>query len=551
MIRSLYSGVSGMKAHQARMDVIGNNIANVNTYGFKSGRASFSDVYYQTISAATGATNTSGGTNPSQIGYGVQLGSVDTIQTRATFSMTDNALDLAIAGEGFFQVQDSDGNTYYTRAGQLSIDATGNLVDSNGNFVLGVCGDPLGKSPSSSKIQIAVPNVQPSASTAAETINGVIYTIKASNQTTDGNVTFNFESDPTLPGGQPAQAFITSAGITIKLNASHRFGDLSELNDAINDAVTEANGGVQHSAGIFTITTEPSNIFPGTGLTGEDIISTDYSTTLGSITGLPDSGVFGGIGFMSVSTDFSSEGVVTFNPAIYEAEVASGDNKHAEGWSISMDVDGTTYTGYVTKEMTASGSFLMKNTDGNYVQMTHPGLAAVNVAAGIASDSSATLGDTIAAPIGDYEATASKKSEALGLGSTAIKLEGGTEGGSQTVADLSSISIGADGAIEAIHAMHGRIQLGRIDLATFVNPQGLEQSGNTYFVATANSGEAQLAIAGSSGSGALATGSLEMSNVDLSKEFADIITTQRGFQANSRMITVSDTMLEELINLKR
>lgn len=809
MIRSLYSGVSGMKAHQARMDVIGNNIANVNTYGFKAGRASFSDVYYQTISAATGATSTSGGTNPSQIGYGVQLGSVDVLQTRATFSMTDNAMDLAIAGEGFFQVQDSDGNTYFTRAGQLSIDASGNLVDSNGNYVLGISGDPLGKSPSASKIQLAVPNVPAAVSAAAETINGVDYTITSSRQTSEGNVTFFFESDPTLPGGQPAAASITSAGITIKLNASHRFSDLAELNGAINDAITEANGGVEHPAGVFTIATEPGNVFPGleaasgtisstflnqegtvsfpsgitsvfggmtlvengavgqftpggnltfsavhhdaaapdpenwtitaangsktytgiitdltsgivrladtaagsleyiemthpgltvmnaantaeaftdvadcpaadsdyflggisligvssdfesagtaentdfsaeysaysagppataagwkitavvggntftgivsestgstlgtielisntgeaieilhpgfdtmcqnagiatpvaagtdlpltltpftvtatastpfvgTGLTGAEIVSTDYSTILGSITGLPDGGLFGGIGFKAVSADFDSEGAVTFNNAVYEAEVTAGEEKHGEGWKISMVIDGTTYTGYVTKEMTSTGSFLMKSQDGSYVLMNHPGLAAVNLAAGIPSGSQPVVGDTMTAPVGAFEATASKASVSLGLGSTSVKLEGGTEGGNQTVADLSSISIGSDGTIEAIHSIHGRIQLGQIILASFENPQGLEQSGNTYFVESANSGAAQLAIPGSSGSGSLASGSLEMSNVDLSKEFADMITTQRGFQANSRMITVSDTMLEELINLKR
>jgi|GEM_PF-105255 len=809
MIRSLYSGVSGMKAHQARMDVIGNNIANVNTYGFKAGRASFSDVYYQTISAATGATSTNGGTNPSQIGYGVQLGSVDVIQTRATFSMTDNAMDLAIAGEGFFQVQDADGNTYYTRAGQLSIDASGNLVDNNGNYVLGICGDPLGKSPSASKIQIAVPNVQASVASALETINGVTYSITSSKQTTDGNITFFFESDPTLPGGQPAKASITSAGITIKLNASHRFSDLAELNKAIQDAITEANGGIEHPAGIFSVSTDPTNVFPGTeaalgslsttftnqegtvsfpsgvasifggmtlvdhgavgqftpggnltfsavhhdaaapdpenwtitatsgtktytgiiadmnpgpvtlfdtaagsaesiemthpgltvmntahaaepftdvtdcpavdsdyflgginligvsadfeaagiadnsdfsaeyaaysagppataagwkvtaeiggtlftgivpettgstlgtielvsdhgeaieilhpgfdtmcrnaglavppvvgtdlpstmtpftvtatastpfigtGLTGAEIVSSDYSTTLGSITGLPENGLFGGIAFKTVSTDFMSEGPVTFNDAAYEAEVPFGEDKHGEGWKISMEIDGTAFTGYVTKEMTASGSFLMKNQEGSYVEMTHPGLEAINLAAGITSGNQPVAGDTIAAPIGAYEATASKASVSLGLGSTSVKLEGGTEGGNQTVSDLSSISIGSDGRIEAIHAAHGRIPLGQIILAAFENPQGLEQSGNTYFVESANSGEAQLAIPGASGSGALASGSLEMSNVDLSKEFADMITTQRGFQANSRMITVSDTMLEELINLKR
>ena len=117
MNRSLYSGVSGMKAHQTRMDVIGNNIANVNTYGFKASRVTFSDIYYQTVMAGSEGTSTSGGTNSGGIGYGTSVGSIDLLMGQSSFTMTDSTLDLAIDGEGFLQVQDADGNKYYTRAG--------------------------------------------------------------------------------------------------------------------------------------------------------------------------------------------------------------------------------------------------------------------------------------------------------------------------------------------------------------------------------------------------------------------------------------------------
>ena len=112
MVRSLYAGVSGMKVHQTKMDVIGNNISNVNTYGFKSSRATFSDLYYQTLSSASGSSASSGGINSSQIGYGVQFSGIDKIMERAAFTTTDRNLDVAIAGEGFFQVRDSEGNTF-------------------------------------------------------------------------------------------------------------------------------------------------------------------------------------------------------------------------------------------------------------------------------------------------------------------------------------------------------------------------------------------------------------------------------------------------------
>ncbi len=137
MLRSLYSGVAGLTSHQTKMDVIGNNIANVNTYGFKSSRVCFRDIYYQTTKTATGGSDTTGGVNPSQIGYGVTVSSVDKNMSRSSFQSTSSTLDVAIAGEGFFQVQDKAGNKFFTRAGMLNVDNEGNLVDTNGKFVLG------------------------------------------------------------------------------------------------------------------------------------------------------------------------------------------------------------------------------------------------------------------------------------------------------------------------------------------------------------------------------------------------------------------------------
>ena len=132
-----------------------------------------------------------------------------------------------------------------------------------------------------------------------------------------------------------------------------------------------------------------------------------------------------------------------------------------------------------------------------------------------------------------------------------MALRGGAEGGPQSISDLTNIAIGGNGVITATHSVHGQITLGRIVLATFDNPQGLDEAGSSYFTESANSGRAKLAIPGESGTGSLVTSTLEMSNVDLSKEFTEMITAQRGFQANSRIITVSDSLLEELINLKR
>jgi len=806
MVRSLYSGVAGMKVHQTRMDVIGNNISNVNTYGFKASRATFADLYYQTLSSATRASAVSGGTNPSQIGYGVQFGGVDLLMERAAFTTTDRGLDVAIAGEGFFQVQDSEGNIFYTRAGILAIDTAGNLVDKNGNFVLGISGSSLGRSTDNMKIRLSVPAVSPTQSSATETINGVKFTITSSNRTEEGNITFKFISDDTLPGGLKAKADITASGITIRLNANETFYNLSELNTEINRAITQANGGKPHPAGNFTISTEPANVFPGKsavngyiettpviegfagmifndtvsyvglgsafsgvgsltfravfdpgtdGIAGNDddiwhITATDSKGTVfagdltnaigptggnlklqngtnendyisinvpslsamtaksssysfNQVTGISvnrNSKLQGGLSIRSVSVPFYGEGAVAFkgvytaddpatsaneekvtvtadiNGVIYSGTITPGDTSYmiklenasgdyiildcpkyddlrsfvmtsasgvdiktetaglnikatkstpfigtgltgreiasndfstkpgvmtltgadlsegilgglqfvttssgftvpndlanvqfdseyiagdnsatpptSEGWKITATIGNDVYVGYVTTNMTAAGSFLLKNSAGEYIEMSHPGITEMNASIGINADSKPTVGvSKLKQPVEAVTITSAKKSNALGLSSKDIKLTGGTAGGTQSISDLTNLAISSDGTITATHSIHGTIELGRIILATFDNPQGLEEVGNSYFVESANSGPAKLAVPGESGTGKLVTSALEMSNVDLSKEFTEMITTQRGFQANSRVITVSDTLLEELINLKR
>lgn len=139
MMKALYSGVSGMRSHQTKMDVIGNNIANVNTNGYKSQRATFRDVYYQQIkSPGGGVEGARGGTNASQVGYGAQISSIDTMHTLSGYSPTNKSTDLYINGDGYFMVQNASGEQFFTRYGAFNFDATGNLVDSSGSLVLGL-----------------------------------------------------------------------------------------------------------------------------------------------------------------------------------------------------------------------------------------------------------------------------------------------------------------------------------------------------------------------------------------------------------------------------
>lgn len=547
MVRSMYAGVAGMKANQTRMDVIGNNIANANTYGFKSSRATFRDMYYQQIRGASGGSATRGGTNPSMVGYGSQIASIDLLMTQTSFTSTGNPLDVAIAGEGFLQVMDPDGNIYYTKAGMLDIDpATGALIDSNGNFVLGTSatdGKLDSTEPGSNKILIQVAPVQASVGKVETEISGKKLTITSTNQNKSANVSFTFTKTTELPDGKDVVAIMdgTSSAINIQINANSSFASMADLQKAINNAITEANGGA-HAGGDFVFSMQPDPFADGP-LTGAQIIDTATADYDGGKIDLvapgtdvsADGSFLGGFKIVETGLRFSGEGDVS---------VEVTDSADPEGYNVTVTTaGGATYTGFISQERadisSGSGQVLLKNASGDAndtITLSYPNT----------TDIEANLNNNVT--IGT--ATASQPSKELGWGKGTFTLTGGTEFTEQDVGNLTGISIGADGTIMGTSAA-GLQVLGRIDLATFANSEGLMQSGNSYFTATSNSGDAKLAIAGENGTGGLRNSALEMSNVDLSQEFSDMITTQRGFQACSRLITVSDTMLEELINLKR
>ncbi len=593
----MYSGVAGLRTHQYRMDAIGNNVANVNTYGYKSSRATFRDVYYQAVNGASAPTGNKGGINPSAIGYGSQIASIDVMHGQSSFTNTGNAFDVAIAGDGFLQVMDADGNIYYTKAGMLGIDSQGNVVDSNGNFVLGVSGDPLGKSPDSQKISINLPALNPAAGSKTQMINNVNYTLKASNETDDSNVNFTFLSSSKIPQGKQAEAVLTSSGITITFGSTAEFKNLGEVQTAINDAIREANGGKDHVAGMFTLTSDVNvdqEIFakaPGGVITGADLVSDDTSAKLGKVE-LPaatfkdnagatvSNGPCGRFTFLQVGSGFTAGGM---DPGGTPAAVTAMTLTHnfdantTDGgdFTVSMTINGVNYEGVFSAKAAASGcSVLLRNgtSTTDTITLQCPSLTAIVGESNLNTDADAdndieidtsrtdlgiTTKMTFNAPdattLANLTASPTTPAYVLGLGSKPFKLEGGTAGGPQTVKDLSGISIGADGVISAFHPLMDpqNFEIGRIDLVVFDNMSGLNQSGSTYFTSSTNSGEPKVVKAGTTGAGEIKSSALEMSNVDLAQEFSDVITTQRGFQANSRLITVSDTMLEELVNLKR
>lgn len=581
MVRSMYSGVAGMKANQNRMDVIGNNIANSNTYGFKSGRATFRDVYYQQFRGASAGTQTRGGINPSSIGYGAQLSSIDLMMDSSSMASTGFALDCAITGEGFFQVMDPDGNIYYTKAGMLDINpATGALVDSNGNFVLGTSatdGKLDSTQPGQNKIIIEVDSVQASTAKVSQEIGGRTITIESTEQTKDANISFTFTEGTDMPDGQKVQIVrdSTSSLYNVKLNANETFESMAELTQLINQAITEHDG-TAHPGGNFNFTIEPDPFETLGPLTGTELVKTptvDYEggglVEFKDPTGATQPGSWPpGFKYDSVGLRFSGAGAVGMEVQHVDADPTATPPQE-EGFKVIITTAGDatanppvaagTYEGFISKKRSdasqSGGTVLLKNT-----------------AAGADPNDTITIAYPTTKQIANYDddgnfvdlipelqggaianlstASPNQPTKKCGWGKSTLTLTGGTEFHTQDVSNLTGISIGADGVISGTSDA-GLQVLGRIDLATFANAKGLEQCGNSYFAETANSGEVKLAIAGESGTGAIKNSALEMSNVDLAQEFADMIVTQRGFQASSRMITVSDTMLEELTNLKR
>ncbi len=651
MVKSLYSGVTGLKTHQQRMDVIGNNIANVNTTGFKTSVTTFSTVYYQTKKAASGTTATLGGTNPRQVGYGVKMNTTTPNMTQSGFTFSDSIYDMAIDGEGFFQLMDGAGNVYYSRAGIFNVDEYGYLVDANGYHVLGVSGDSTSQPGSSEIIRITVPETEAKCSSATKKVNGTNVTISVSapSDNTDMSVTFTnaeypyatysngilniffdmtqqYESDDAFEAA--IQTAIKAGGITLPDDVELKFEFetipddpeakiASNSVDAWNYKTTSASG---ESYWSYTYTNPTSQATETK--TAQLAFDTDDLTQNGKTVKIewnstdpdePTKVAYDGSDWTITLSNQSSMDKINKEIEAYIAAQAAanpsvtvpsltctkfimpsdGDNRDAaitamatnpiklqgtDAGSLGVKIEATEAGEYANNyKIVFAYSASYDNTkavwDENTLTITvcnNTTLKDINdmvekVANG---DNKKILKFSGMSELDDMNAAAREAlfggNPSLSLGDgkdsfytevakylTTFGLTDGRSGSEQSYKDLESVTVQTDGTIIGLHSVHGYITLGRIDIATFDNPNGLDQMGGTMFAETVASGSAKIEVAGTNGAGELVSGALEMSNVDLAQEFTDMITTQRGYQANSRVITTSDTMLEELLSLKR
>ena len=420
MLRSLFSGITGLRQHQTLMDVVGNNISNVNTAGYKSSSVVFEDTLSQLVKASGAPSANVGGVNPAQVGLGVQLGAIATNFSQGSAQNTGRATDLMIQGDGFFVLQNG-GQQVYSRAGSFTFDSNGMLVNPEGFRVQGWGVDPTtGQVNSSGAVKdIVLPT------------NTMIPPKATGNVTLSGNI-------------PPSTTSVMTFTPTVY-----------------------DKQGVPHPL-VITVTPDPAT--PGTyNLAGNDV--TD-----------PANPVALNFGTSSLVFDPANTppGVLTAPTPDPTDPVHGGRIQVDNGAGVTFDLDPFQLTNY-------------------------GGPSSINIT----------------------------KVDGFGTGS------------------LQGFQIGKDGGITGTFSNGQKLVLGKVALAGFNNPMGLEKSGNSTYSASTNSGNPQINAPGNGGVGTLLGGAVEMSNVDLAQEFTNLIIAQRGFQANSRVITTSDQMLQDLVDIKR
>lgn len=586
MMRSLFSGVAGLKTHQIKMDVIGNNIANVNTVGYKSQSIVFTELMYQTTQRASGPNGETGkaGMNAKQIGLGVMSGAINTAVTQeGSTQNTGNAFDVRITGESFFVVSNGSGYNF-TRDGSFYVDAVGNLaMSSTGYNVMGWLPDPI----TGDIVQDTVQRLQilsaenltsnPQA-TEKGRITGIIdrndsnvlsATGKAMNFSFYDNLGYTYNARFKLKATDEKGIYVLTLDDVLQGKESildeFDFSVFTGTNTAGSPVYAAKNNsystmdGYSLNATNGTITLNPaqtingasvSEISPGNFLAADGdnvtVTNVDLANAYAAAFGMNNYADFLNLAVIKEAPG-DTDGIATSIASILVG--GSGRYTDAEGKPADLFAGGTlNVDGFLTEEGTSvklqydaeKGTFVGLNGASNITEfnllLTPKDKTAKNPFKQIAIDLSASLNlnnektSTITATYGDKDG----------------------KGAGCAIGTMTGVSIQNDGKIYGAYDNGQTKLLGQIAVANFANAAGLEKTGDNLYQATLNSGEFDgIGVDVSADGGSIRSGVLEMSNVDLSTEFTELITTQRGFQANSRIITVSDTLLEELVNLKR
>lgn len=568
MMRSLYSGVAGLKTHQTRMDVIGNNIANVNTTAYKSSSMTFSELMSQTTQKASGANATTGvgGTNAKQIGLGVKAGAINTaITTQGSAQSTGNPFDIMITGDNFFVVSNGSEN-FFTRDGSFYVDGAGNLaMTSTGYNVMGwgvdeTTGNIKQDTVTALRIMSAANMTYPPEATTKANISGILDENDKDVTSANGKtVNLNFFD---------ARGYSYTAKFTFKQSGGDKTNEYSmELNKILDSTgaeidISKLEFGNRSQQKMETKVTLNTDAYKW----DRKVLKTKDGTT--DVANLAD--IFNTDGsLITPANDAAAQKQQEALDAIAKAYGYEGSTDEFLNLYITSTVDkdkqltiqdllGNMMAGKKTDVLPADGSAITMegryfegttvvfNKDTGKLESVGGSTTNLNVNAAF----SALGGNFSDVTIDLSECTNYDNKGTSTIGATSGDLDG--LGTGRRLGDMIGVSIQKDGMIYASYDNGMTKLLGQIATAAFANASGLEKEGDNLYSATLNSGEFDgIGVDITAGGGYMSTGQLEMSNVDLSSEFTEMITTQRGFQANSRIITVSDTLLEELTNLKR
>ncbi len=568
MMRSLYSGVAGLKTHQTRMDVIGNNIANVNTTAYKSSSMTFSELMSQTTQKASGANATTGvgGTNAKQIGLGVKAGAINTaITTQGSAQSTGNPFDIMITGDNFFVVSNGSEN-FFTRDGSFYVDGAGNLaMTSTGYNVMGWGVDKT------------TGNIKQDTVTALRIMStaNMTYPPEATTQANISGILDENDKDVTSANGKTvnlnffdARGYSYTAKFTFKQSGGDKTNEYSmELNKILDSTgaeidISKLKFGNRSQQKMETKVTLNTDAYKWDG----KVLKTKDGTT--EVANLAD--IFNQDGSLITPQDdaaaqkqqkaldaiakaYGYEGSTDEFLNLYITSTANKDKQ-----LTIQDLLGNMMAGKTTDVLPADGSAITMegryfegttvvfNKDTGKLESVGGSTTNLNVNAAF----SALGGNFSDVTIDLSECTNYDNKGTSTIGATSGDLDG--LGTGRRLGDMIGVFIQKDGMIYASYDNGMTKLLGQIATAAFANASGLEKEGDNLYSATLNSGEFDgIGVDITAGGGYMSPGQLEMSNVDLSSEFTEMITTQRGFQANSRIITVSDTLLEELTNLKR
>ena len=507
---SLFAGISGLASAGKQLDVIGNNIANVNTVGFRSGRIHFGDILSQSV--------TGGSTAGMQVGRGVDVAAITTQFSSGSFETTANATDLAIDGDGFFIVKDADGGEYYTRAGAFHLDNEGYLVDVNS---LKVQGYNLTGSDPDTISDISLSGVQStpapttsisiganldSATVTGETFDasqtvydslGAVHSLKLTFQKTEGNGMWGFES------------YLDNEAATLQQFSGLKF-DTNGVLDKVYSASNVTTKGVNTGTGTVTDTT----------INNEGQLYQDGVVTLTSVAD--------GASWTIASPEYANATVERVS-----ATELTVDLDGAGGADITLTLDADAWDTGETIVCTID----QIETDVADVKLTMPSIG-----------TDATIGKDDDGVV-SWDLFGTTADAVSGYASTSVirtLVHDGFASGS-----LKSISVTADGTISGFFTNGQTSDISQIVLADFANVTGLKRMGKNLFGTTVESGDAVPNSPASAGMGEISPNSLEMSNTDIATEFINMITAQRAYQASAKIVTVTDAMMAELMNIKR